>query len=115
MCCKNTVTHLRIARSYIPPAPLLPVCSSCAKRPSLTLTRRSKSIGDVSLELGVPVSVATQGPLASAPSYRPLRIFARRYAPLAPLALLPISPLYTLAVAGVMAVFYLVKHHKAWL
>ncbi len=115
MCCKNTVTHLRIARSYIPPAPLLPVCSSCAKRPSLTLTRRSKSIGDVSLELGVPVSVSTQGPLASAPSYRPLRMFARRYAPLAPLALLPISPLYTLAVVGVMAVFYLVKHHRAWL
>lgn len=115
LCRKNTVTHLRIARSYLPPAQLLPVCSSCVTRPSLTLTRKSKSIEEVSLELGVPVSVSTQGPLASAPSYRPLRIFSRRYAPLAPLALLPISPLWTLAVLSAMAVFFIAKHRRVWL
>lgn len=114
-CCKKPVSHLRASRSYLPPSPLLPVCASCAKRVSLSLRRFSRSINEVSLELGVPFEVSSHGILASAPPYRPLRAACRRLSFLAPLLFVPVSVPLALFVGSAMAVFFLAKNRRAWL
>lgn len=115
VCCKKRVTHLRAARSYLPPSPMLPVCEGCSKRPSVSLSRFRKPVSDVAELLGVPIDVVSNGVLSSSPPYRPLRLFLKRYAHAAPLLLLPFSLQATALALAVSFGVFAIKKREMWL
>lgn len=110
VCCKKKVTHLRAARSYLPPAPMLPVCHRCSRRLSVSLSRHARPVSEVSKMLGVPINTVSSGVLSSAPPYRPIRLCLKRYSYLTPLLLLPFST--HVASAGLLLSFAVLAMRK---